>query len=73
MTESTAHPQPHDLDEAIRMRILERATGINTQLLARLSTAAEDLGVKRYRAALGALDGIERQIHIMRTLLQLMS
>jgi len=67
------NPQPHELDERIRLRILERATEINTKLLARLSTAAEDLNLGRHRAALGALDGIEKQIHAMRTLLLLAS
>jgi hypothetical protein len=65
--------QSPELDEAIRLRILERVTEINTKLLARLSTAAEDLNLGRHRAALGALDGIERQIHTMRTLLLLVS
>jgi hypothetical protein len=73
MTEINSHPQPPDLEEAIRLRILERASAINTKLLARLSTGAEDLQLGRHRAALGALDGIEKQIHNMRTLLQLVS
>ncbi len=64
--------QPHEIDEAIRLRILDRVREINTKLLARLSTGVEDLNVGRHRAALGALDGIEKQIHIMRTLLQLL-
>jgi hypothetical protein len=68
-----SNPQPHEIDEAIRLRILERVTDINTKLLARLSTAAEDLNLGRHRAALGALDGIEKQIHTMRTLLLLVS
>ena len=69
MTEPTTRPQ--EIDEAIRQRILERAKAINTQLLARLSTAGEDLEVGGYLAALGGLDGMEKQIHIMRSLLHL--
>jgi len=65
------NPQSPDIDEAIHRRIVARATEINAKLLARLTTAAEDLGLGRCRAALGALDGIEKQIHAMRTLLQL--
>jgi hypothetical protein len=71
MTETNT--QSPEIDEAIRLRILERVKEINTKLLARLSTAAEDLDVGRHRAALGALEGIEKQIHNMRTLLLLVS
>ena len=72
MTETNIQPQSPEIEAAIRLRILERVTDINTKLLARLSTAAEDLDLGRHRAALGALDGIEKQIHTMRTLLQLL-
>ena len=72
MTETNTEPQPHDLDEAIRLRILERAKAINTKLLARLRTAADDLDAGGHRAALGGLDGIERQIDTMRSLLLLL-
>jgi hypothetical protein len=66
------NPQPHDIDEAIRLRILERASAINTKLLARFRTAAEDLEVGEYLAALGSLDGIEKQVDTMRSLLLLL-
>ena len=72
MTEANIQPQLPEIETAIRLRILERVKDINAKLLVRLSTAAEDLGVGRHRAALGALDGIEKQIHTMRTLLQLL-
>lgn len=72
MTEPTTRPQPHEIDEAIRLRILERAKAINTKLLARLTTAGEDLEVGGYLAALGGLDGIEKQIDTMRSLLLLL-
>jgi hypothetical protein len=71
MTE--ANPPSPEVDEAIRSRILERVTEINSKLLARLTTAAEDLNLGRFRAALGALDGIDKQIHNMRMLLLLAS
>ncbi len=69
MTE--ANPQSPDIDEAIHRRIIARATEINTKLLARLTIAAEDLKLGRCRAALSGLDGIEKQVHIMRSLLHL--
>ena len=72
MTETNTKPQSNDLDEAIRLRILERVKAINTKLLTRLGTVADDLNVGGHRAALGGLDGIERQIDTMRSLLLLL-
>ena len=72
MTETNVKPQPPNLDDAIRRRILERAKAINTELLSRLSTVANDLDGGGYRAALGGIDGIERQIDTMRSLLLLL-
>jgi hypothetical protein len=72
MTETNSKPQPRDPDEAIRKRVLERAMEINTKLLGRLATVADDLDVGGHRAALGGLDGIERQIDTMRSLLLLL-
>jgi len=46
---------------------------INSKLQARLATVADDLDAGGHRAALGGLDGIERQIETMRTLLLLLS
>ena len=62
MTETNPQPQPRDLDEAIRKRVIERAMAINSKLLARLATVADDLDVGGYRAAIGGLDGLERDI-----------
>ena len=70
MTETNT--EPRDLDEAIRKRVIERAMAINTKLLARLATVADDLDVGGHRSALGGLDGIERQIETMRSLLLLL-
>jgi len=72
MTEPNTQPTPRDLDDAIRKRVLERAKAINTKLLARLGTVAEDLDVGGHRAALGGLDSLERQIETMRSLLLLL-
>jgi hypothetical protein len=73
MTKTNTKTQPHDPDEAIRERILGRAKTINAQILARLSTAQDDLAAGQHRAALGALDGIEAQINIIRSVLLLLS
>jgi hypothetical protein len=72
MTETNTQPQPHDPDEAIRQRILGRAKTINAEILARLRIALDDLEAGQHRAALGALDGIEAQIGIIRSVLLLL-
>ena len=72
MTETNTEPQPRDLDEALRKRIIARAMAINTKLLARLATVADDLDVGGYRAAIGGLDGLEREISTMRSFLLLL-
>lgn len=72
MTTTNTEPRPHDPDEAIRERILSRAKAINEEILARLRTAAQDLEAGEHRAALGALDGIEAQLTIMRGVLLLL-
>ena len=64
--------QSKEFDEALRKRVIERAIAINTKLLARLATVADDLDVGGYRAALGGLDGLERQIETMRSFLLLL-
>ena len=73
MTEPNTQPPPREIDEAIRKRVIARAMAINTKLLARLATVADDLDVGGHRAALGGLDGIEREIDTMRSLLLLLS
>jgi hypothetical protein len=73
MTGTNTQPQPRDPDEAIRRRVIERAMAINTRLLARLATVADDLDVGGHRAALGGLDGLEREINTMRSFLLLLS
>jgi hypothetical protein len=73
MDDPNPKPQPPDPDDALRALVLARATAINAKLLARLETAAEDLAEGGHRAALGSLDGIEREIDRMRSFLLLLS
>jgi hypothetical protein len=68
----TRTPSP-DPDEAIRERILSRAKTVNAEILDRLRLAADDLEAGEHRAALGALDGIEAQLTIIRSVLLLLS
>ncbi len=71
---SNQHPQklPPDDDAAFRARILRRAQEINGVLLARLATVSDDLDAGRHRAALGGLDGFERELANMRAVLRLL-
>jgi len=72
MPEPTTQPHPPDPDEAVRGRVLERAKAINGMLLARLQTVADDLDAGGHLAALGGLDGIEREVERMRSFLLLL-
>ncbi len=73
MTEANIEHQPRNPNEAIRKLIIGRAMAINARLLARLATVADDLDAGGYRAALGGLDGLEREIDRMRSFLLLLS
>ena len=73
MTQPNTNPQPHELDDALCRLVLARVSAINGKLLARLSTVSDDLDAGGHRAALGALDGIEREIATMRCFLLLLS
>ncbi len=73
MTEPNRNPQPSDLDDALRRLVLARASAINGKLLAQLSTVSDDLDAGGHRAALGGLDGIEREIATIRSFLLLLS
>jgi hypothetical protein len=72
MMETNTEPQPRDLDDEIRKCVIARAMAINSKLLARLATVADDLDVGGYRAALGGLDGLEREIGTLRSFLLLL-
>jgi hypothetical protein len=73
MTENISQPQRPDLDEAIRQRVLVRARAINGKLLARLATVSDDLDAGSHLAALAGLDGLEREIETMRSVLLLLT
>lgn len=72
MTGSNPQPRQHELDEALRRLVLARASAVNGKLLARLSSVSDDLDVGGHLAALGGLDGIEREIDRMRSFLLLL-
>jgi hypothetical protein len=73
MTQTKTQPQRPELEDAIRQLVLDRVKAINTKILTRLQTAASDLDMAAHRAALGGIDGIEREIGTMRTFLLLLS
>jgi|HubBroStandDraft_1064217.scaffolds.fasta_scaffold338303_2 hypothetical protein len=73
MTKPNPQPQPPDLDDALRRLVLARASAINGKLLARFSTVSDDLDAGHHLAAIGGLDGIEREIATMRSFLLLLS
>lgn len=73
MTKPNANPQPHELDEALRLLVLARVSAINGRVLARLATVSDDLDAGGHRTALGGLDGLEREIATMRNFLLLLS
>lgn len=72
MTKPNDQPQPRDMDEGLRLRVLERAKTINANLLSQLSIVASDLGAGAHLAALGGLDGLEQRIATLRSLLLLL-
>jgi len=72
MTQSHHPTQPHDPNEAVRKLVIARAAEINGRLLARLATVADDLDLGGSLAALGGLDGIDRDIDRMRSFLLLL-
>lgn len=65
-------PNPNELDKAVRERILARAKEINQRLLVRFEAVAIDLSHNRHLAALGGIDGVEREIGEMRSFLLLL-
>ena len=72
MTPSDPQTPPRELNLAVKRLILARAAEINGKLLARLATVADDLDQGSHLAALGGLDGIEREIDRMRSFLLLL-
>jgi hypothetical protein len=72
MTKVNDQPRPRDLDEALRLCVLERAKTINANIVSQLSTVATDLDAGAHRAAQGGLDGLEQRIATLRSLLLLL-
>jgi hypothetical protein len=72
MSKTNPKPPPPDIDMLLQRHILARARGISGKLLARLATAADDLDAGNGLAALGGLDGIEREIQTLRSFLLLL-
>lgn len=72
MTNTGNPPNPPDLEAAIRARILNRAHEINRELITALRIADGDLGSGNHLAALGGIEGIERKVREMRSLLLLL-
>jgi hypothetical protein len=73
MTPTPSQSRPPDAEPVVRQWVIERASAINESLLARLTTVAHDLARGAHLAALGGIDGIEREIARMRSFLLLLS
>jgi len=69
MDQHTKHTP--ELDDALRAWILVRAREINGKILGRIATVSDDLDDGRHQAALGGLDGIEREVSELRSFLLL--
>jgi len=63
---------PAEEDDALRERILMRSQAINIDLVTRLTTVADDLTAGQHLAALGGIDGFERELQTMRSFLLLL-
>ena len=63
---------PNEVDQAIRQRIIARSKEINQRLLVRLEAVAIDLDHDRHLAALGGIEGLDREIREMRSFLLLL-
>jgi len=59
-------------DDGLRERILMRSQAINIDLVTRLATVADDLAAGHHLAALGGIDGFERELQTMRSFLLLL-
>jgi len=63
---------PAEDDDKLRERILHRSQAINIDLVTRLTTVADDLAQGHHLAAIGGIDGFERELNTMRSLLLLL-
>jgi hypothetical protein len=71
MRKANHNPSP-DIDVVLRRHIMARAPGINGKILALLGHTADDLDSGNGLAALGGLEGIERDVQILRSFLLLL-
>lgn len=72
MTRIVFQPQPPEADDALRALILRRAREINGKILTSLAIVSDELDDNNHRAAIGGLDGLEREIQTMRSILLLL-
>jgi hypothetical protein len=72
MNEADRQPPPHEIDAAIRERILARAKAVNGKLLSRFATVVANLNEGHHREALVVLDDIEAAIAKVRIILSLL-
>ena len=63
---------PAEDDDRLRERILHHSQAINIDLITRLSTVADDLAAGQHLAAIGGIDGFERELQNMRCFLLLL-
>ena len=73
MTIIVFQPQPPEADDALRVLILRRAKEINGKILTSLAIVSDELDDQNYLGALGGLDGLEREIATMRSILLLLT
>jgi hypothetical protein len=73
MTAQPLQPGSPNPEHIVRQWVLEHAKALNEALLARLTTVADDLAQGAHLAALGGIDGIEREVARMRSFLLLLS
>ena len=59
-------------NDVLRERILMRSQAINIDLVTRLAVFADDLAAGNHLAALGGIDGFERELQTMRSFLLLL-
>jgi hypothetical protein len=70
-SQSSQPPKQHELEEAVRLKILTRAAIVNTKLMTRLATVAKDIEDGSTKDALSSLGGLERKVYAVRNLLLL--
>lgn len=72
MRKKNPKPPRLDPDLLLRLHIISRAKLVSGAVLERLVKATNDLGAGKGLAALGGIDGIERDIQTLRSFLLLL-